>query len=202
MVLGWYSAKLGNTGLACGQDPSKTRQSFFNLCDDLDPSNVNPDNHIDNDKLAHRAMAFIERNQSEHFATFVLFGMPDWAGHFCRLDESGGNSGYLASVSTTPAEGASGCSHLEDEKPDIFWGYGTDYWTGQIMDYLEELGLADDALIVVTSDHGFPARGRSHALRYPHVFLVASKPIEQVGWANAYSIVPSILRHMESRGDE
>jgi hypothetical protein len=51
------------------------------------------------------------------------------------------------------------------------WAYrSADKWLGKIVAKLAQLGLADDTLVYVTSDHGFMQDGHRH-WDAPHVFL-------------------------------
>ena len=36
------------------------------------------------------------------------------------------------------------------------WGAGVDYETGRLLATLEQLGVDDQTIIIITSDHGFP----------------------------------------------
>jgi arylsulfatase A-like enzyme len=96
------------------------------------------------DRLGRRAVDFIDRHQSEPFFLYLAFNAPHTPAQADRkYDEI--------------------YSHLEPEPYRIYAGMvsSLDENIGKVMDKLEEAGLAENTLVVFTSDNG-PARGASY----------------------------------------
>ncbi len=81
-----------------------------------------------------KMLRFLEDHKNDHFAAFFHFAEPDIQGH-----EFGENS--------------------------VEYGWGAmscDYWLQKVLDKLEELELADNTLVYVTTDHGFNENEMRH----------------------------------------
>jgi phosphoglycerol transferase MdoB-like AlkP superfamily enzyme len=79
----------------------------------------------------------------------------------------------------------------EDSKEQRGAYRSADKWTGKIMDKLKELGLYEDTLIYVTSDHGFMKVGRRH-WDAPYVFL-ATNDAGVMRRGDRVDVTPTIL---------
>ena len=102
---------------------------------------------MQNEKVAARAIEFLEQYQSKPFFLFVHFAEPDHTGH--RYGENS-REYYKAIVS-------------DDE------------WTGTIIRKLKDLGLYDKTRVYVTADHGFDVGTKGHS-DAPYVFLATNDP--------------------------
>jgi hypothetical protein len=100
--------------------------------------------HLDY-RVGRKALELLTRYRDERFFFFV---------HFAEIDHQGHRFG----------EGS--VQHRRAYR-------SADDWTGKIMRKLEKLGLYDDTLIYVTSDHGFMKAGRRH-WDAPYVFLATN----------------------------
>ena len=70
----------------------------------------------------------------------------------------------------------------------------SDYWTGQVVAKLKELGMYKDSAIYVTADHGFDEGLKSHA-NAPYIFLVSNdKGLNHPGWRE--DIAPTVMDRM------
>jgi arylsulfatase A-like enzyme len=96
-------------------------------------------------RVGKKTLELLERFKDQRFFFFV---------HFAEIDHKGHRFG-------------------EDSREHRQAYRSADKWTGRIMRKLEELGLYDDTLVYVTSDHGFMQRGRRH-WDAPHVFLATN----------------------------
>jgi hypothetical protein len=124
-----------------------------------------------NDVVANRAMELLELHQNDFFLGFVLFREPDVIGHLAG-ENSLAYSNSIVSV---------------------------DYWTGEILDQIDSLGIADSTLIYITTDHGFD-EGLSRHGNAPYGFLATNDPYVMRD-ADRKDIAPTILeRYGISRG--
>jgi hypothetical protein len=110
-----------------------------------------------------KALELLEQYKDQRFFFFV---------HFAEIDHKGHRYG-------------------EDSKKHRGAYKSADKWTGKIMDKLKELGLYDDTLIYVTSDHGFMKVGRRH-WDAPFVFL-ATNDAGVMRRGDRVDIAPTIL---------
>jgi len=163
IILGWLTGKAGNTDLYC-DCPSCGGAPFHNLCDNVDPINHYPQdrktqNHPPNPVLTDLAIDFVTRNAGDRWALSLIYAFPDHAGHLCpdyEWGNSGWNHGYIRSMIASPGDGGiTGCTDRQTGDR-VEWGAGTDYETGRLLAALEQLGLDDKTIVVITSDHGFP----------------------------------------------
>jgi len=92
-----------------------------------------------------KAIEMLEKYKNQRFFFFV---------HFAEIDHKGHRYG-------------------ENSKQHRDAYRSADKWTGKIMEKLKQLGLYDDTLIYVTSDHGFMKVGRRH-WDAPYVFLATN----------------------------
>lgn len=114
-------------------------------------------------KVGTRAMELLETYRDEPFFFFV---------HFAEIDHKG--------------------HHAGDGSPKQMKAYvSADLWTGRILEKLEELGIADETLVYVTSDHGFDRGIKSHK-DAPYVFL-ATNDSQVVRRGLRVDIAPTIL---------
>lgn len=105
-------------------------------------------NGLMKDKLVgKKAMELLETYRDKPFFLFV---------HFAEIDHKGHG-------------------HGEGSKKQHEAYISVDLWTGKIMKKLEDLGLYDDTLVYVTSDHGFDKGIRRHK-DAPCVFLATNDP--------------------------
>jgi len=100
---------------------------------------------VKNDVVGKRAIELIERHKDERFFFFVHFAEVDSNGHGYGENSAEYNNALVSS----------------------------DYWTGQIMNKLKELGIYDSTLIYVTADHGFDEGLKSHK-DAPYIFLATN----------------------------
>ncbi len=118
---------------------------------------------VKDEVVGKRAIELIERHLGESFFFFI---------HFAEVDANGHASG-------------------ENSKAYNDALISNDYWTGQIVAKLKELGIYDKTLIYVTADHGFDEGLKSHK-DAPFVFLATNDDgVNQPGWRE--DITPSIL---------
>ena len=110
-----------------------------------------------------KAMELLEKYKAKPFFFFVHFGEVDSKGHAFGEDSPKYRDAIISA----------------------------DYWTGKIMDKLEEMKLYDDTLVYVTADHGFDVGKRKHR-DAPYVFLATNdKTIIRKG--ERVDIAPTIL---------
>ncbi len=120
-------------------------------------------NLVKNDIVGQRVLELIERHKGENSFYFI---------HFAEVDSSGHASG-------------------ENSKPYNDALISSDYWTGQIVAKLKELGIYQDSVIYVTADHGFDEGLKSHK-DAPYVFLASNdKGVKSTGWRE--DICPTIM---------
>jgi phosphoglycerol transferase MdoB-like AlkP superfamily enzyme len=110
-----------------------------------------------------KTLELLEEYKDRRFFFFV---------HFAEIDHKGHRFG-------------------EDSKKQRGAYRSADKWTGKIMDKLKELGLYDDTLIYVTSDHGFMKVGRRH-WDAPYVFLATNDP-GVIRRGDRVDVTPTIL---------
>ena len=113
--------------------------------------------------VGEKTMGLIEKWKDKRFFIFVHFGTIDRLGHMYGEDSQAYRDAYASA----------------------------DLWTGKIMDRLAELGLYEETLVYVTSDHGFDVGKRKH-LDAPYVFLATNDPDVQRRGTRA-DIAPTIL---------
>ena len=118
---------------------------------------------VKNDVVGRRAIQLIGQHKGEDSFFFV---------HFAEVDSNGHSFG-------------------ENSKEYTDALISSDYWTGQIVAKLKELGMYDDAVIYVTADHGFDEGLKSHK-DAPYVFLATNdKGVSLPGWRE--DITPTIM---------
>jgi len=111
-------------------------------------------------------LSIIESNQKNQFFLFVHFAEVDSYGHQFGENSKEYNNALISS----------------------------DYWTGEIMNTLKELGLYEQTKIYITSDHGFDEGKNSHN-DAPYVFLGTNdKGVIRCG--TRADITPTILDRM------
>jgi hypothetical protein len=110
-----------------------------------------------------KTLELLEKYKDQRFFFFV---------HFAEIDHKGHRFG-------------------EDSKKQRGAYRSADKWTGKIMDKIKELGLYDDTLIYVTSDHGFMKVGRRH-WDAPHVFM-ATNDAGVMRRGDRVDVTPTIL---------
>ncbi len=99
-------------------------------------------------KVGQRVLGLLEEHRDDDFFFFV---------HFAEIDHKG--------------------HHVGDGTPKQKTAYeSADLWTGRIVDKLVELGIYDETLVYVTSDHGFD-RGQKLHKDAPFVFLATNDPM-------------------------
>lgn len=181
LTLGWISGKGGNVGMHCLKaDPPFG--PFANVCEEIEESNrYEARDEPDNSNIAQRGLDFLNRNQGGRFALFLLFQNPDVSGHECELI-NGDNEGYRYSVTARPGYGQNGCRHRLTSS-SLWWGYGVDYWLGQLVNRLQSAGQMNNTIVIVTTDHGFNrdfATYRGHASS-PDTWMVSSPALKWTG---------------------
>jgi len=95
--------------------------------------------------VGRRAIALLQEHRKRPFFLFV---------HFAEVD-------------------ANGHKHGENSPEYRQALISNDYWTGRVLNTLEELGLVERTLVYVTADHGFDENLKGHRAA-PHVFLATS----------------------------
>jgi len=93
-----------------------------------------------------KAVDYLEEYKDKRFFAFFHFEEPDELGH----KDKGGSQGYLNGI------------------------MADDYWLGEIVAKLKELGVYEETLIYVTTDHGFN-EGEVHHRSAPNTFLAANE---------------------------
>jgi hypothetical protein len=108
---------------------------------------------MEDQKVGSRALELLDRYKDKPFFFFV---------HFAEVDHSGHRYG-------------------ENSKPYNDALISNDFWTGRIMDKIQELGLARKTQIYVTADHGFNEDAKGHSSA-PYVFLATNnKAVSRAG---------------------
>lgn len=110
-----------------------------------------------------KAIEMLERYKDQRFFFFV---------HFAEIDHKGHRFG-------------------ENSKQHRGAYRSADKWTGKIIEKLKQLGLYEDTLVYVTSDHGFMKVGRRH-WDAPYVFL-ATNDTGVMRRGDRVDITPTIL---------
>ncbi|MBW2263492.1 MAG: alkaline phosphatase family protein [Deltaproteobacteria bacterium] len=118
--------------------------------------------HWDKD-VGKKALALIEQNKDRRFFFFVHFGEVDRKGHMFGEN----SSRYVDAMKSA------------------------DTWTGRILDKLEALGMDEETLVYVTSDHGFDEDGVKH-FDAPYVWL-ATNDGGVMRRGNREDIAPTIM---------
>ncbi len=101
-----------------------------------------------NEVVGNKALAQLEASQNDLFFAFFLFWEPDTTGHKTGED----SINYSAAI------------------------LDADDWLGKIVEKLRELGIMENTLIYVTTDHGFDEFGYYHA-NAPYGFLASNDPL-------------------------
>jgi hypothetical protein len=105
-------------------------------------------NKIQNSDIGNRALQLLDLHQNDLFFALFLFRDPDVTGHI-ENENAVKYSEKLIELDT---------------------------WLGQIMTRVQQLGIADETLIYITSDHGFD-EGKSVHLNAPYSFLATNDPL-------------------------
>jgi hypothetical protein len=169
IVTMFVSGKSVHTGGACVGDPtSKAEQSVIE--DQGQPWCLTKQylDYYENDlrqnvNVGSRALELLETHQNDRFLALFLFREPDVIGHL-----AGENSvAYSNSI-------------IND-----------DYWLGQIVAKLQQLGIYDRTLIYVTTDHGFDEGEDRHG-NAPYGFFASNDPLLVRG-GDRKDLAPTIL---------
>jgi hypothetical protein len=113
-------------------------------------------NHLDyyendlrqNNVVGNRALTLLETHQNDLFFAFILFRDPDVTGHW-KGEDSVEYSEKMIEV---------------------------DYWLGMIVAKLQELGIYEQTLVYVITDHGFD-EGMLRHVNAPYGFLATNDPM-------------------------
>ena len=119
----------------------------------------------ENEKVATRAVAELEKRKDRRFFFFIHFAEPDHRGH-----QFGENSQ----------------EYTDGFKLD-------DQYSGLIINKLKALGLYDNTLVYIVADHGFDKDKKSH-LYAPFVFAGTNDPTVVRGEGTREDIAPTILK--------
>jgi hypothetical protein len=120
-------------------------------------------NLVKNEVVGQRALGLIGEHSDTNAFSFI---------HFAEVDSNGHASG-------------------ENSKAYNDALVSCDYWTGQIIAKLKSLGIYENSMIYVTSDHGFDEGLKSHQ-NAPYVFLASNDPnLTRSGWRE--DIAPTIM---------
>jgi len=112
-----------------------------------------------------KAIDYIEKYKNQRFFAFFHFEEPDEPGH--RYNENS-----------------------KEYSDGIIEG---DYWLGEIIDKLKTLGIYEETLIYVVSDHGFDEGKRWH-INAMDVFLATNDPGVTKNEGDRKDVTPTILR--------
>jgi len=119
----------------------------------------------ENEKVAARAVAELEKRKDRRFFFFIHFAEPDHSGH-----KFGENSQEFA----------------DGLKLD-------DRCSGQIVDKLKELGLYEKTVVYIVADHGFDRNRKTH-LYAPFVFAATNDPAPGRSEGTREDLAPTILK--------
>jgi hypothetical protein len=119
----------------------------------------------ENEKVATRAIAELEKRRDRRFFFFIHFGEPDHRGH-----QFGENSQEYA----------------DGFKSD-------DKYSGWVINKLKALGLYDNTLIYIIADHGFDKDKKTHFYA-PFVFAGTNDPTVARSEGTREDIAPTILK--------
>jgi hypothetical protein len=124
-----------------------------------------------NATVGNRALELLEAHQNDQFFALFLFRNPDVYGHLTGED----SDDYTRQI-------------VDD-----------DYWLGQIVGKLQELGIYDETLIYLISDHGIDEGGNRHG-NAPYTILTSNDPLI-VRSGDRKDLAPTILeRYGVTRG--
>jgi arylsulfatase A-like enzyme len=119
---------------------------------------------LKDDKVGKAALKLLDKHHDDRFFFFV---------HFAEIDHRGHHSGE-GSEQTRQAY------------------LSADSWLGKIVGKLEELGIRDETLVYVTSDHGFDVGEKRHK-DAPYVWLATDDPLV-MRRGTRKDIAPTILK--------
>jgi hypothetical protein len=119
----------------------------------------------ENEKVAERAIAELEKRKGHRFFFFIHFAQPDHHGH--RFGEN--SQEYTDGI------------RLDDK------------YSGWVINKLKALGLYEKTLLYVIADHGFDKDKKSH-LYAPFVFAGTNDPTVARGDGTREDIAPTILK--------
>ena len=111
-----------------------------------------------------KVIDYIEEYKDQRFFAFFQFEEPDEPGHLYGENSQEYSDGIITD----------------------------DYWLGEIVNKLKELGIYEETLIYVTSDHGFDEGGILH-LNAPYVFLATNDPEVTINKGDRKDVTPTIL---------
>jgi hypothetical protein len=117
-------------------------------------------------KVGTRALELLDQHHHEDFFIFVHFAEIDTKGHHTGEGSAKQRQAYISA----------------------------DTWTGRILERLEELGIADETYVYVTSDHGFD-KGQKQHKDAPYVFLATNDP-NVVRRGERADIAPTMLESL------
>ena len=117
------------------------------------------------DVVGPKVLEYIEKFRGDNMFMFVQFREPDQPGGHLHGENS---SEYTEGI-------------ILDDR-----------WLGEIVKKLKELGIYEETLIYVTSDHGFDEGDNEH-FDAPYVFLATNDPRVQAAKGDRKDITPTIL---------
>jgi hypothetical protein len=177
VVTMFISGKAVNTGDACvGEETTCSGSPCIEdqgqpWCLVSDHLDYYENNLRQNQVVGNRALELLNIHQNDLFLAFVLFREPDVIGHLAGED----SENYSRSI------------------------IDVDFWTGEIMNELSVLGIADRTFVYVTTDHGFDEGDNRHGNAPYGMFASNDSRIMRSG--DRRDIAPTILEHFGiSRG--
>lgn len=118
---------------------------------------------LKDDKVGKAALKLLDKHVDDRFFFFVHFAEIDHRGHHSGEDSEKTHQAYLSA----------------------------DRWLGKIVGKLEKLGIHDETLVYVTSDHGFDVGMQRHK-DAPYVWLATNDP-QVMRRGERADIAPTIL---------
>lgn len=112
-----------------------------------------------------RVIDYIEKYKDKRFFAFFHFEEPDEPGHRYGENSKEYSDGIISN----------------------------DYWLGKIISHLMDLGIYEETLIYVTSDHGFDEGKTEHSYA-PNVFLATNDSLPTKKEGDRKDITPTILQ--------
>ena len=177
VVTMFVSGKAEHTGGACVGEPTYKNGQL--VIEDLGQPWCFTKTHLDyfetnlqaNSNVGNRALALLAAHQDDRIFALFMFWDPDVHGHM-----SGENSAYYS-------------KQIVDD----------DSWLGKIVAKLRELGIYEQTLVYVVTDHGFDEGGNQHT-NAPYGFLASNDPLIMRS-GDRKDVAPTILeRYGITRG--